>query len=106
TNSATGVLPAAGSLLAKIAKAPLADNMKSDLHPLTKHVLTTALDKLTTGGTQYMNVKGSTLTRGSTTKAAQQYVKEGYKILSGLCQKGDPLLDGKALIFEIKKLLP
>ena len=106
TNSATGVLPAAGSLLAKIAKAPLADNMKSDLHPLTKHVLTTALDKLKTGGTEYMNVKGSTLTRGSTTKAAQQYVKEGYKILSGLCQKGDPLLDGKALIFEIKKLLP
>ena len=91
-------------LLHKIANEPFSNttNMKSDLHPLTKSVLTKALDKLTTGGTEYMKVKGSTLTRASTTKAAQAYVGWGYQIQLGRCNAGDPLLDGKALIAQIK----
>ena len=110
TNSATGVVLGSDYLLNKIATEPFPEsktsNMKSDLHPLTKEVLTRALVKLSTGVTVYDNVKGSTLTRASTTRAAQAYVKEGYRILSGRCQNGDPLLDGKVLIVEIKKSLP
>ena len=103
--SAQGIAFVNSTLLHKIANEPFLNttNMKSDLHPLTKSVLTKALDKLTTtGGTEYMKVKGSTLTRASTTRAAQAYVGWGYQIQFGRCNAGDTLLDGKALIAQIK----
>ena len=102
--SAQGIAFGNSTLLHKIANEQFLNttNMKSDLHPLTKSVLTKALDKLKTGGTEYMNVKGSTLTRASTTRAAQAYVGWGYQIQFGRCNAGDTLLDGKALIAQIK----
>jgi len=95
-----------GALLRSIAEAPLADNIKNTLHPLTnKAVLINALTLLGEGG-EYREPDSHGYTvdarRGVTsmfrTNAPIPSVKQGYEKIEALISADLPLPDGTTLV--------
>jgi hypothetical protein len=95
-----------GALLRSIAEAPLADNIKNTLHPLTKAVLINALKLLHGDDNEYREPDSHGYTvdarRGVTsmfrTNAPIPSVKQGYEKIEALISADLPLPDGTTLV--------